>query len=63
MAANANRNTNPEERLEIARKELLGTLDRLRSSGFLTQKQSDAVEAGIEDELIALRIQPLLGRS
>jgi hypothetical protein len=33
----------------------------LRESGTLAQKEADAVEAAIEDELIALRVGPLLG--
>jgi hypothetical protein len=49
-----------EVRLEKARKELLATLETLRG-GTLTQKEADAVEAAIEDELIALRVGPLLG--
>jgi hypothetical protein len=51
-----------EPRLEAARKKLLGMLEDLRASGTLTQKECDAVEAAIEDELIALRVSPLLGR-
>jgi hypothetical protein len=47
-------------RLEKARKELLATLETLRGE-MLTQKEADAVEAAIEDELIALRVGPLLG--
>jgi hypothetical protein len=50
-----------EVRLEAARKELLQALNRLRESGTLAQKEADAVEAAIEDELIALRVGPLLG--
>jgi len=48
-----------EARLEEARHELLETLRRLRSSSTLTQKEFDAVEAAIEDELIALRINTI----
>jgi hypothetical protein len=44
-----------EARLEKARKELLNTLEALRA-GTLTPKEADAVEAAIEDELIALRV-------
>lgn len=53
-----------EARLEKARKELIQTLDVLRA-GTLTPKEADAVEAAIEDELIALRGVSLLsgGRS
>jgi hypothetical protein len=47
-------------RLEKARKELFDTLGTLRSGGTLTRKEADAVEAAIEDELIALRVRPLL---
>jgi hypothetical protein len=50
-----------EARLEEARQELLETLRRLCSSNTLTQKEADAVEAAIEDELIALRVTKLLG--
>jgi hypothetical protein len=46
---------NKEARLEKARKELLNTLNSLRE-GTLTPKEADAVEAAIEDELIALRM-------
>jgi len=49
-----------EARLEEARQALLETLRRLRSSSTLTQKEADAVEAAIEDELIALRVSTLL---
>jgi hypothetical protein len=49
-----------EARLQKARKELIEALERLRSSGTLTQKEADAVEAAIEDELIALRVGPIL---
>jgi hypothetical protein len=46
-----------EVRLEKARKELLATVETLRGE-MLTQKEADAVEAAIEDELIALRVGP-----
>jgi replicative DNA helicase len=49
-----------EVRLEEARKHLLEALNDLRSSGKLTQKEADAVEAAIEDELIALRVGKIL---
>ena len=49
-----------EARLEEARQALLETLRRLRSSSTLTQKEADAVEAAIEDELIALRVSTML---
>jgi hypothetical protein len=49
-----------EARLEEARQALLETLRRLRSSSTLKQKEADAVEAAIEDELIALRVSTLL---
>jgi hypothetical protein len=48
-----------ELRLERARRELLETLKTLRD-GTLTPKEADAVEAAIEDELIALRVGPFL---
>jgi hypothetical protein len=47
-------------RLEKARKDLLIALDALRSAGTLNAKEADAVEAAIEDELIALRVGPFL---
>jgi hypothetical protein len=47
-------------RLEGARKQLTAALDGLRSSGQLTAKEADAVEAAMEDELIALRVSPIL---
>ena len=49
-----------EARLEKARKELLATVETLRGE-MLTQKEADAVEAAIEDELIAPARGPLLG--
>ena len=42
-------------RLEKARIDLLAALDVLRA-GTLSTKEADAVEAAIEDELIALRV-------
>jgi hypothetical protein len=54
------RDPQKEERLEETRKKLCATLVDLRSSGTLTQKECDAVEAAMEDELIALRVAPLL---
>ena len=50
-----------ELRLEEARKQLLEALNDLRTSAKLTQKEADAVEAAIEDELIALRVGKILG--
>ena len=44
-----------ETRLEKARMALLDTLNSLRESD-LSAKEADAVEAAIEDELIALRV-------
>jgi hypothetical protein len=44
-----------EARLEEARKALLDTLNLLRENA-LSAKEADAVEAAIEDELIALRV-------
>jgi hypothetical protein len=44
-----------DSRLEKARTELLATLTNLRA-GTLSEKEADAVEAAIEDELIALRV-------
>ena len=48
-----------EVRLEKARKALLDTLKSLRESE-LSEKEADAVEAAIEDQLIALRVTTLL---
>ena len=48
-------------RLERARVDLLAALTSL-PKGTLTTKETDAVEAAIEDELIALRIGLLCGR-
>lgn len=48
-----------EARLEKARLALLTTLETLRND-TLTPKEADAVEAAIEDELIALRGSSLL---
>ena len=48
-----------EARLEKARLALLTTLESLRNH-ILTPKEADAVEAAIEDELIALRGSSLL---
>ena len=59
------RSTKPDVRdmrLEDARKELVLALNGLRSSGKLTAKEADAVEAAIEDELIALRVGPVLSK-
>ena len=50
-----------EARLERARVDLLGTLNALREQ-TLSPKEADAVEAAIEDELIALRVGLLCGR-
>ena len=44
-----------DSRLEKARIELLAALTNLRA-GTLSQKEADAIEAAIEDELIALRV-------
>ena len=52
---------NTESRLEKARIDLLGALTELRE-GTLSTKEADAVEAAIEDELIALRVGLLCGR-
>ena len=52
---------NVEPRREKARKALFDTLDALRGE-TLTAKEADAVAAAIEDELIALRVGPLLKR-
>ena len=49
-----------DARLEKARSELLAALTKLRA-GTLSEKEADAAEAAIEDELIALRVG-LLGR-
>ena len=50
-----------ESRLEKARIDLLATLTTLRT-GTLSTKEADAVEAAIEDELIALRVGLLCRR-
>ena len=50
-----------EARLEKARKALLETLNSLRQSE-LSEKEADAVEAAIEDQLIALRVTTLLSK-
>ena len=52
-------NEDKEARFEKARLALLATLEALRN-GTLTPKEADAVEAAIEDELIALRGSSLL---
>ena len=54
-------NDDIESRLEKARFDLLGTLTSLRKR-TLSTKEADAVEAAIEDELIALRVGLLCGR-
>ena len=51
-----------EARLDNARLALLTILETLRN-GTLTPKEADAVEAAIEDELIALRGSSLLSGS
>ena len=51
-----------ELRLEKARQELLKTLETMRGA-TLTSKEADAVEAAIEDELIALRVSRLYKRA
>ena len=48
-----------EARLKKARKALLDTLKSLRESE-LSEKEADAVEAAIEDQLIALQVTTLL---
>jgi hypothetical protein len=50
-----------DSRLEKARIHLLNALAAL-PAGTLTTKEADAVEAAIEDELIALRIGLVCGR-
>ena len=52
---------NTDSRLERARVDLLDALTSLRE-GTLSTKEADAVEAAIEDELIALRVGLLCGR-
>ena len=49
-----------EARLEEARKELLKVLGSLFEGETLTRKEADALEAAIEDELIAMRVGGLL---
>jgi hypothetical protein len=46
--------------LEKARKELLRAVDACAPMEPLQLKQADAVEAAIDDELIALRVGPFL---
>ena len=48
-------------RLERARLDLIAALNALRE-GTLSTKEADAVEAAIEDELIALRVGLLCTR-
>jgi hypothetical protein len=50
-----------ESRLEKARIDLLATLTGL-CPDTLSTKEADAVEAAIEDELIALRVRLLCNR-
>jgi hypothetical protein len=50
-----------DSRLEKARTDLLATLTNLRA-GTLSEKEADAVEAAIEDEIIALRVSLLSRR-
>ena len=59
--ARANVHNKTEFRLERARSDLLAALNALRA-GTLSTKEADAVEAAIEDELIALRVGMLCGR-
>jgi hypothetical protein len=56
MTDDSKQDQETETRLESARKELLQTLEALRSGEVLSPKEADAVEAAIEDELIAARI-------
>lgn len=56
MTDHSKQDQETETRLESARKELLQTLEALRSGEVLSPKEADAVEAAIEDELIAARI-------
>ena len=49
-----------EARLEEVRRELLKVLGSLFEVGTLTRKEADALEAAIEDELIAMRVSGLL---
>jgi hypothetical protein len=48
-----------EARLERARVSLLKALELLRADKTLSPKEADAVEAAIEDELIAMRVTRL----
>ena len=50
-----------DSRLDQARKDLLATLDALRT-GTLSRMEADSIAAAIEDELIALRVSLLRGR-
>ena len=61
MTAEVKERDGIEERLEKARADLLATLNALREE-TLSTREADAVEAAIEDELIALRIGLLCGR-
>ena len=49
-----------EARLEEVRRELLKVLGSLFEGGTLIRKEADALEAAIEDELIAMRVGGLL---
>ena len=49
-----------ESRIERARSDLLAALNA--PAGTLSTKEADAVEAAIEDELMALRVGLLCGR-
>ena len=51
-------NEKRRRRLEKARLQLVSTLNSLRA-GTLTDKEADAIEAAIEDEIIALTVRPL----
>ncbi|HEX2449012.1 MAG TPA: hypothetical protein VHK26_12655 [Methyloceanibacter sp.] len=49
-----------DARLEKARRALLKVLGSLVEAGTLTRKEADAMEAAMEDELIAMRVRGLL---
>ena len=51
------RHSENEARLETARQALLMALVNLVEAGTLTRKEADAIEACMEDELIAMRLR------
>jgi hypothetical protein len=59
MTEQSKRLDEKETRLEKARVSLLKALELLRTEKTLSPKEADAVEAAIEDELIAMRVSQL----